>query len=257
LPASYATAARVFIPDLRARAYAGRPRATRVIRAAVGRPLAPRTALLAVARAATLFEPRASAWYLDGVTRRVLAHVRIAALLALAGSALFGACETAPDAPAATLVAGPVAAPPLPAEPTLTQAPEADAGAAESAQLSDASDADAVRAAWIAGPLRGRDNDMARLREARITTRANGTYEVFVKNQFAFHCTLGFGAEGRPARFERCRSDEAGWRASPSNIAVTCTTTATDEICEGAYRLLYPSGGGNGAALRIVRSLTP
>lgn len=193
----------------------------------------------------------------DCVARRILAHVRITVLLALAGSALFGACGTEPEAPAATLVAGSVATPPLPAELALPQEQHADAGAAESALGGDASDADAVRDAWIAGPLRGCDNDMARLREARITTRADGTYEVFVKNQFAFHCTLQFDADGRPSRFERCRSDEAGWRASPANIAVTCTTTATEQICEGAYRLLYPSGGGNGAALRIVRKLMP
>lgn len=182
-------------------------------------------------------------------------------MLALAGSALLGACDTGSEAPAATLVAGRVAMPPASAEPA-PQEPLSDGGAAASpaggdAADGDASDADAVRAAWIAGPLRGRDNDMARLREARITARAGGSYELFVKNQFAFHCALEFGVDGRPSRFERCRSDEAGWRASSASLAVSCTTTETEEICEAPFRLLYPSGGGNGAALRVVRKLLP
>lgn len=165
-----------------------------------------------------------------------------------------GACACADDAsapsvPAATLVAGPVVpveVPPLPipSAATLTVAPPAPPIAV---------DADAARAAWLAGPLTGRDNSMARHREARITTRADGGYEVYVKNQFAFRCALTFAPDGRPALFERCRSGEAGWRASPASIPVTCATTATEEACEGPFRLLYPSSGGSPAALRIVR----
>jgi hypothetical protein len=113
----------------------------------------------------------------------------------------------------------------------------------------------AVRDAWIAGPLTGRDNSMARMREVRISARPDGTHSVFIRNQFAWTCGLDFDATGRPARVTGCRSAEAGWRASPAEIPLVCEERERDEVCAGTYRLLDPSGGGSPAEFRIVRRL--
>ena len=186
-------------------------------------------------------------WNRRGSGRRTLAL--FAAFLALGA---VGCDEPRPQSSGATLVPGRVIAPhvPLPVAPTLTEPSQPTPSA-------PGADAEAIRAAWLAGPLTGRDNRMARHREARISQRADGTYEVYVKNQFAFRCAMTFGPDGRPALFARCRSGEAGWRASPASLPVTCTRnpSAGEESCEAPFSLLYPSGGGSPAALRIVRVL--
>lgn len=115
--------------------------------------------------------------------------------------------------------------------------------------------ADAVRAAWIAGPLRGRDNNVARHREARITVRPDGAHELYVRNQFGFRCALRFDSNGRPSVLEQCHSGEAGWSASPSVISMNCTTGQTEEICEGPFRLINAGSLVGPAAFRIVRRL--
>jgi hypothetical protein len=175
--------------------------------------------------------------------------------IVLACAALLACQEPPPGArvPSATLVPGAVTAAPAPV------APRAPASILTPTPVPQAPtvDAERTRAAWLAGPLTGRDNAMARHREARITARADGGYELFVKNQFEFRCALTFGPDGRPALFERCRSGQPGWRASPASIPVSCVVVATEERCEGPFRLLYPSGGGSTAALRIVRNLAP
>lgn len=186
---------------------------------------------------------------MQAVARAVLLFTTLAGLNGC-GDHSGGANEA--SGPSATLVAGPVVQPAV----ALPVVPPVAVATAPTPSV-PGEEPDVVRAAWLAGPLTGRDNSMARHREARITQRADGSYEVYVKNQFAFRCTLSFGPDGRPALFERCRSGEAGWRASPASIPVGCIVIDGEERCEGPYRLMYPSSGGSPAALRIVRVLAP
>jgi hypothetical protein len=91
--------------------------------------------------------------------------------------------------------------------------------------------------AWVRGPLRGRDNDMAHLRGVTITRRADATFGISIRNQFRWTCSLEFDAAGRPATMRHCVSAEPSWYADPDELHFQCTTNGTDELCDAPYTL--------------------
>ena len=104
-----------------------------------------------------------------------------------------------------------------------------------------AQQADAVarrQQAWLDGPLSGNDNNMAKMKLARITKEGD-RYRVFIANQFGFTCDLDFGRDGSPSQLRDCKSSEPDWYASPSAIPLRCqiNTAKHRERCEGTYRL--------------------
>jgi hypothetical protein len=97
--------------------------------------------------------------------------------------------------------------------------------------------------AWIAGPLRGRDNDMARMRKASIeshpldpeATRFSAT----IKNQFGFECALDWNVDGAPATLRACVAADKKWLASPAKIPLKCRLDTRHKVdrCEGSFTL--------------------
>lgn len=134
----------------------------------------------------------------------------------------------------------PVVPIPLPPAPALVPTPPALAGTPPERI-----------AAWVHGPLRGRDNGMAHLRAVTITEH-DGGYEVTIANQFRFHCGLTFDANGLPATLHACHSGEPHWGASPTNIALTCEERPADELCHGRYTLLS-THFHEGATMELIR----
>lgn len=92
--------------------------------------------------------------------------------------------------------------------------------------------------AWLAGPLSGNDNNVAKMKLARITQDGQ-RYRVFIANQFGFTCDLDFGPDGSPSQLRDCKSSEPDWSASPAVIPLRCqlSTAKHRERCEGTYRL--------------------
>jgi serine/threonine protein kinase len=113
------------------------------------------------------------------------------------------------------------------------------------------------RRAWIDGPLKGNDNPVAAMRTAKIF-EADGATRVTINNQFGFTCTLVFSEEGRPAKLSKCNSRE-GWGAQTSSgiIELTCEETSGQEVCQGPYSLVSPSGFSDRGVMLIARPLEP
>ena len=106
--------------------------------------------------------------------------------------------------------------------------------------------------AWIAGPLKGHDNDVARTRAASIESHPDDPnvprFAVTIKNQFGFRCVLEWSADGAPATLETCVAADKKWQASPANIAMKCRLDTKHKVdhCEGAFTLSsddYPDTG--------------
>ena len=110
-------------------------------------------------------------------------------------------------------------------------------------------------AAWVHGPLRGRDNGMAHLRAVTITDHA-GTYDVTIANQFRFHCGLAFDADGLPTTLRQCRSPEPHWAASPTVIHLSCEVRPDQELCRGLYYLLS-THFHEAATMELIRPRAP
>ncbi len=105
-------------------------------------------------------------------------------------------------------------------------------------------DARARMKAWLAGPLTGNDNDMARMRVAEVSRGDGpGAYTAHVKNQFGFTCELAWAADGSPGTLSSCKSDQAGWTAEPQQIPLRCRIDRKRKVdrCEGAYHLIKDS----------------
>jgi hypothetical protein len=97
--------------------------------------------------------------------------------------------------------------------------------------------------AWIAGPLKGHDNDVARMREASIESHPDNPdlprFAVTIKNQFGFRCVLDWSADGAPATLGTCVAADKKWQASPATIPLKCRLDAKHKLdrCEGTFTL--------------------
>jgi len=99
--------------------------------------------------------------------------------------------------------------------------------------------------AWIAGPLTGRDNDVAAYRDASVNVVDPFAdpieFTAYIKNQFGFHCSVDWGADGNPATLTACKAaDAAQWSAKEATIALHCTSDAKKQKtdCSGKFTLV-------------------
>ena len=125
-------------------------------------------------------------------------------------------------------------------------------------KLGMSADARARMAAWIAGPLTGRDNGVARMRAANISRNDDpGTYSLHVNNQFGFTCELAWSGDGTPAKASHCVAGEAGWRAEPAEISLRCSFDKKHKVdhCEGAFHLLTQDNFDQDARFELERTL--
>ena len=111
---------------------------------------------------------------------------------------------------------------------------------------------DASIAAWLMGPVRGRDNRSAAIRAVTISGSV-GAYQIHVSNQFGFRCALSFDAAGNPSAMTGCRSHEAGWSAEPDPIPVRCEVRDGDVRCEAPYQLRTQAGFASGETFLFLR----
>ncbi len=106
--------------------------------------------------------------------------------------------------------------------------------------------------AWIAGPLSGHDNDMAKMRDARIDSNlADGDlprFTVTIKNQFGFQCAVEWAPDGAPASLGNCVATDKAWTASPATIPVKCALDRKHKVdrCEGGFTLSKDSYSDDG-----------
>lgn len=191
--------------------------------------------------------------------------------LALTGLVACGSPTSPPSSAPLNPASSAPAPPPTPTAPSTVAAQAEAAPLPERVEIDRVEDLDqtnapprterpeaaAVRAAWVAGPLTGRDNSAARMREVRITPRSDGGYSIYVHNQFAWTCGLEFHPEtGHPSALLDCRSAERGWGTSMHKIPLQCEARGPNEVCRGAYPLVYPDGISSPAEFRIVRRRT-
>jgi hypothetical protein len=90
---------------------------------------------------------------------------------------------------------------------------------------------------WLSSRLYGSDNRVAALRQVTISASDGGGWSVLISNQFSFKCEIEFDSNGDPSRLKNCKSGEAGWIATPSNIPVTCSVGGAERVCKGRYTL--------------------
>jgi hypothetical protein len=138
---------------------------------------------------------------------------------------------------------------------------------------------------WLSG-VYGHDNKYASLRTVKIYNE-NGSYKIYIKNQFEFLCDLEFSKSGNtPQKLTNCISqipptprkglgscERAGyfdqneckrkcdhcfnhWTVVGGNIDLKCFKTKSEEICKGNYKLTsVPTGSGDPTTLTIARKL--
>jgi len=97
--------------------------------------------------------------------------------------------------------------------------------------------------AWLAGPLKGHDNDVAAMRAAAIESHRPSPdgprFTAFIKNQFAFMCALEWAPSGAPAALTSCAAGDKKWQADDARIALQCTLSTKQKVdhCEGKFTL--------------------